>query len=37
MLKFSEILGLTLNLFDKKESGLSKLFSPANLPHPNQQ
>ena len=28
------MLGLTLNLSDKKESGLSKLFFPANLPHP---
>ena len=29
-----EILGLKLNLLDRKESGLSKLFSPVNLPQP---
>ena len=27
-------MGLILNLSDKKESGLSKLFSPENLPQP---
>lgn len=28
------MLGLTLNLSDKKENGLLKVFSPAYFPHP---
>ena len=28
------MLGLKSSLFDKKESGFLKLFSPVNLPHP---